>query len=216
MYRNNFDTSSTGTNIEFFGCYDTDLSKIEFDENFDVIQRTHRGDACLCFFTDYGQIEAPEKIGDVYKIRQGTTKNDLLKLDWYNSENFFIIKSEILDKPLKDWEDYSDILELKKDFEIITTKGYCQGDCCDVLINKTALRKLWGNVPDIKALSDDIDHYFWDCPISANFIINGVCYDYDLDRYEWQREEFIKQVSDDSGISEDVLSSLAPEILDYN
>ncbi|MBO7712304.1 MAG: hypothetical protein J6S85_01975 [Methanobrevibacter sp.] len=215
MYINNFDTSSSGVNIEFSGRHDTDLSHWEFEDNFEVL-KWGRSEAELIFFTDYGQIEAPEKIGDVFKINKHTHKADILDLDWFEGETLAEIKDELLNKPIKDWEDFDSVLDLKAGFEILETKGYCQGDFCKVLINLTGLEKLWGNKPDIKALNEDIDHLFWDCPITANFMIDGVCYDYDLDRYDWQREEFAEQIAKDSGVDVNTLLALMPEHLDYN
>ena len=34
MYKNNFDCSSTGINIECCACYDTELSRLYYDDNF--------------------------------------------------------------------------------------------------------------------------------------------------------------------------------------
>ena len=47
-------------------------------------------------------------------------------------------------------------------------------------------------------------------------MIDGVCYDYDFDRYDWQREEFAEQVAKDSGVDKQTLLAILPEHLDYN
>ena len=207
MYRNNFDTSSTGTNIEFSGRRDTDLSHWEFKDNFEVL-KWGRSEAELIFFTDYGQIEAPEKIGDVFYIKKDITKKRLLDFSFYESGTRQEIIDDILDRSIEDYNDFKPILTIKNNFEFVATRGYCQGDVADVLINK-----------DFNISQEDIDHLFWDSPINATITINKRDYeywDYELDDYVWQREEFAELVARDSGVDKQTLLAILPEHLDYN
>lgn len=219
MYRNNFDTSSSGVNIEFAGSYDTWLSQQEFDENFSRIRDNNRHTAVF-FYDDWGNIKSPESIGDVFKISPKITKKELLEYmgGWENDYKRDIV-FDILNKNIKDFTDFEDILTLRKGFETIETRGYCQGDFCKVLINTNALKKCWGKQPDTKELSEEIDHLFWDCPIFARVTINDKEFnydEYDLDRYDWQREEFAELVAKDSGVDVNTLLAIMPEHLDYN
>lgn len=217
MYRNNFDTSSSGVNIEFAGSYDTWLGQQEFDENFSRIRDNNRHTA-IFFYDDWGNIKSPESIGEVCTIKKGTKKADILDLDYFYNESFSDIKRELLGKPLKDFTDFEDILTLRKGFETIETRGYCQGDCAIVLIDTNALKKCWGKQPDIKELSEEIDHLFWDSPISARVTINSIEFnydEYDLDRYDWQREEFAELVAKDSGVDKQTLLAILPEHLKH-
>lgn len=218
MYRNNFNHSDTGTDIEFSGCYSIGLSQDEFDENFKRIVEGHKFSSVI-YYRDWGNIKSAQNIGDIFRLEKGTKKADILDRGFFYNESFNDIRRELLGMPLKDYEDFEDILTLKDGIEIYETRGYCQGDFCKVIIDKNALKKCWGNEPDIKALEDEIDHLCWDCPVSATLTINGTEYFYDeytLDRYDWQREEFAEKVSKDSGVAVETLLAILPEHLDYN
>lgn len=218
MYKNNFDRSSTGVNIEFRGYFDNWQSRADFEDNFKVLKWGRHG-ADLLAYIDWKKITAPEKIGDVFKINKHAKKCDILDLDYFEGETLAEIKDELLNKPIEDWEDFENVLDLKAGFEIIGTTGYCQGDYCKVLIDKKALGQVWGREPDIDSLQEEINHLCWDSPVSASLTINDTEYFYDehdLDRYDWQREKFAEIVAKESGVAVETLLAILPEHLDYN
>lgn len=122
MYKNNYDHSSTGTDIEFYGGYDTDQSQRDFIGNFDSAF-----DGAY-FYTDWGMNTPPEVLGDIFKIKKGLKKKDLSCFAGWGDETRKELEDDILSQPIKNYPNYEDILELKKDFKIIKTTGYCQGD----------------------------------------------------------------------------------------
>lgn len=197
MYKNNYDHSSTGTDIEFYGMYDTDQSQRDFEGAFTLAFKD------TYFYTDWGMNTTPEVIGDIFKIKKGLKKKDLSCFGC-GDETRKELEDDILSQPIKSYTDYEDILELKKDFKIIKTTGYCQGDIARVILPKKA---------DIS--QEDIDHLFWDCPIYARFTINGdEDYYYEENRYTWNPDAFCKKVSKESGVSYETLRSMCPDCLD--
>lgn len=197
IYKNNYDHSSTGTDIEFYGRYDGELSELDFRQNFTLaFEDTY-------FYTDWGMNTTPEVIGDIFKIKKGLKKKDLSCFG-YGDETRKELEDDILSQPIKSYPDYEDILELKKDFKIIKTTGYCQGDVASVILHKK---------DDIS--KEDIDNLFWDCPICANFTIKENIYDYEENPYTWNPDAFCKKVSEESGVPYETLRSMCPDCLDY-
>lgn len=228
---NNFDSNSNGPDIEFHGFFDCYQSQSDFTENFEtLVQESYRKTA-IYFYNSQGELEQN------LEIKVKALKKELhdfvehyvsdyvdktwLKSDLYN-EVIEFLQEELtaykydIEKLAKDYEiDVSFV----NDIEILVTTGYSQGDYALVIIDKTQLLKVWGNCPDMKDLQESIDHQFWDSPIHANIIINSNEYsyfDYELDEYTWQRDEFIKQVAKASGVLAGVLKALVPDELSYD
>lgn len=201
MYKNNFNQSNTGTNIEFFGCYDNNLSYIYFKENFERLKDD------LYFCIDCGNVQTPQTVGDVFKIARNVRKSDLLNVAGWDSDTKQDIIDEILNSDLKDYEDFKQVLTLKPKYEIKETRGYSQGNFATVILNK-----------EYSYSDNTLDHLFWDSPVYARFTINDQEYnydEYDLDSYDWQRDEFLKAVSEASGVDVATLEKIALDQLDY-
>lgn len=234
---NNFDKSSTGTDIEFVCQYDRDRSQYEFDENIEVIQHSGYSNTSIGYYIDNGNVPGADEIKFTVK---GTTKaiiesakkytyaySDLVAADGKELED---IKAEIVAV----FEDINLInyamdklpkiegLEImpNKNLIVLTSRGYSQGNYAKVIYCPEDLEKCWGNMPTQKSIQKMVDHYYWDSPIYARFKINGTEYAYEdtpfYDDYEWKRREFIEYVSKESGVAKDVLKNFVPEYPEYN
>lgn len=54
--RNNFDTSSTGVNIECSVFYDLDRARMDFDENFKILQHSSYRTSSVLYYIDNGNV----------------------------------------------------------------------------------------------------------------------------------------------------------------
>lgn len=220
---NNYDQSSTGVNIEFSGCWDTDLSRIYFNESFKRV--------CDGVFT-YGGANGVKPCMDI-KIK--ALKKDLLKFvsEHITEDCESWSKSDLLDSAMDYLEqelvEYNYNIEelasycqfevsFKNEIEIFITRGYSQGDYAKVIVDHTECKKAFGNNAYKKTLQQYIDHLFWDSPVFARLEIDNKEYEYFEycdDSYSWDREKFINGVSRDSGVSVKVLENIVPSELDY-
>jgi hypothetical protein len=146
---------------------------------------------------------------------------------WYDSkdlvDNWRDNADEVLQEFLNiDIKHFDDVLEfdccrLKNNIEIYTTRGYSQGDIARVVIDYNNLNEVWGTSIELlkdqtsaKTLTDrktiyglreEIDHLFWDCPISGGVTLHykGEVEDVFLedivdDYYTWNKEKAIKNI----------------------
>lgn len=124
-------------------------------------------------------------------------------------------------------------VEFKDNVAMYETHGYSQGDYARFIINYNALNEHWGT--DIKvdsrgngisdedceavvSLLDDIEHYFWDCPIRGSITLhyNGEPEDTFVDEFlsdewEWDKDEFITKVMEYARIR---LKDVSDDIMD--
>lgn len=120
--------------------------------------------------------------------------------------NIFYLRPEFFEEYGKVWhfEDLSnsDLTGMipKEEYELFTTRGYCQGDYAKVLVHRDAI-----NVPDSE-FGGYIDHVFWDCPLyisvqdeTTDKEIFFFC-DY-LD--DWDKKELILDILSNNSIKED-------------
>ncbi len=228
--RNNFDKSSTGTDIEC-RCYrDTHQSQLDFSDNIEIIQHSGRSTTSIGYYTDNGNVKGVDDV-------KFTVKGDkAVKIKWYvdnvrpyedMTEND--IDAEILETLGVNIIDYAldrlptvDGLEFvpNKNLIVLTTRGYCQGDYARVIYCPEDLETAWGVYPKQENVQESINHYYWDAPIYCCFEINGEEYNYhdmpEYDEYEWERKKFIAYVAKESGVPAEKLESFVPEYPEYN
>ena len=233
MYKNNFDCSSTGINIEVDAYYSTTGSQIIFDDNYKVVRNKCRvRDLCIRVVDfDY---KPPETVGDVGFFKNTThgpipkkivcdMLNEYCEYS-YDTESFTYeelfnelknIDIKYLPQLMEDNE-YRHYFNLDKNLALYGSSGYCQGDFAYVLCGAETCKN-YHNL---------IDRELWDCPIEACVVIANVRYDYNelmSDQYVWNKEEFITKVVDryttDTEVKELVsrqLNNMLPEeIRDY-
>ena len=224
MIRNNFDTSSSGVNIRVVCFYDNTQALNLFNENIIRLGyiSTYRTRQNLYAFTSCADVG---RIGDFCTLKKNIKKTELIALaeelpDFYNGESYTVkeLKDLITDASpemiLNDfWRAPFNGLKIKTGFELYNTRGYSQGDSCDVLIKSTDNKEY-------------IDRIFWDAPIYCRVEIDGKDFYFDeidgADSYDWSKEKMINYVLnainvDDAKktIIKKTLSELLPDSPDY-
>lgn len=204
MYKNNFDCSSTGLNIEVSARYDSDLSRIIYEENYRTCySKTNRGvDLCIRVY-DFAADNQLSTVADVgYFKNVGShgpmTKETMVEIlneyreYCYDVESFTAqeLKDELKCIDIRYVPDllhyYGSYYHLNDDVVLYVSRGYCQGDIANVLC-----------AGDTKECREQINHELWDCPVSATIIICGCeynYYDFGCDQYNWEKEKFIDKV----------------------
>lgn len=224
--KNNFDMSSTGTNIECLVFYNLDITRYFFKENFQSIKRAEK----LYYYIENGNVPGPDEIEFLVK---GTIEAKINAL-----------RDNYSDEILNTWSEYDLDSMIKEDFEInlknfadenfpdisglefvpskklitVSVSGYSQGDYAKVIYCPDDLEKAWGNAPDEKKLTKIFNNLFWDAPIYGQFIINGTEHNIqdmpDFEEYEFNREEFCAWVAKESGVDIEKLLPLCPQYPD--
>lgn len=224
MYKNNYTKNANGLSVEASVYYDTYLSQHYYEENFSTLCTDRRCDASLLFYCDYGNIEVPTCIGDVAIIEKNVSNYNL---DCFAGEGYTINRGELMhlvkNTGIRRLEEaLEDLVKLKEGYKIITSRGYCQGDCVDVLVPIKQLTKVWGRVPDDKELQDTIDHMLWDAPIYCSVTIEDETWDYselDLDEYSYNKQKVIDKINEKSKYKGEELvkelTRLLPDNPDY-
>jgi hypothetical protein len=190
---NNYDTSSSGISIEAMIGKDIDLARDNWRENFIAVQDD------VFQYIDYGNVNG---FDDIYELIEVTEDNIVTLLDALVKEGWSLsdfardyevstlVETLLEDFQLQDYEEAIDLLNkydisFEKNYEVIYTRGVCQGDYAEVLIPIKQLRECWCISDDIKdkdlVSTEYIDQVFWECPITIRIDINGEEYIDDLD-----------------------------------
>ena len=219
IYKNNFDTSTTGINIEFMGCYDSHIAMHEWQENFKSINDN------VYFYTDYGQLNFNDITfrikGTIHEKRKYIRDNHQsikLKANEVEYDLLFCIGHDLLDLYCdKDniFNGYKLEIVPSTPLTAVTVRGYSQGDTATVYYSPAMFKKLWGKAPIESELRKDFTHYFRDSPILATLTINGSEYYYNLNPYDWQRAEWLASVSQAAAIPLETLENIVPKELDH-
>jgi hypothetical protein len=98
----------------------------------------------------------------------------------------------------------------------ISINGYSQGDYGTIYYNSKALEKARGNLPNEDVLRKDFKNMFFDQPIYGMLMINGEEYPYEGDSYKFQRDEWLEDVSKQSGVALGVLRAIVPDEVPYD
>ena len=233
---NNYDTSTTGVDIEFSVIADSFISGQDFTENFHTVIESGYRTSGLYQYTEWGQ-EEEVNLSDLKAIDyKNTLKRDLLTYalgeDWnYYSKTEIrgMNKQDLIDLVESDSDlDYMDLEEIEEwasennfglgldHYEIIETRGYSQGDYAQVLIRN-------------ELVSDDlkksINHFFWDAPVSYTLIVDGedYCIEEDIeDMYEYDADEVYKICEklfaehDKKDVILEFIKENAPEYAEYS
>lgn len=241
--QNNFDTSSTGNNIEFNGCMDTDKSQWEFKDNFQVLQSSGYRTHTVAYYIDNGNVPNADALeftikgtvkdmrswlhgGDVSHWVSATEINKANKaqlIEWVlvdlalNYDTPSLITMESINS--HQFKDTRLELTTNKPVQRLITRGYCQGDYAEVWYCPSDLAEAWGAEPKESHLQETFDHLFWDAPVYAVMTINGTEYHYwdmpEYDEYEWNREAFGAYVAEESKIPLEEIMAVLPKELEY-
>jgi hypothetical protein len=224
---NNFDQSSTGISISGYAFIDNSRAQDDFDQSFISLRRYNSGETSALYYIDFGNLPGPEAVN--WTLNATTeAKAAYLKAEGYDfpslSAEGVNIDAEILANIRPDlgaWatgiylDEYPDLgISTDKVLEIVTVRGYSQGDVVQVVYCPADIAA-WGKKPTDKELRDDFQHLIYDAPISASVIINGEEYFYELDTYDWQRQEWIDSLTAATGIAATVFDALLPKNLNH-
>lgn len=234
--RNNFDKSSTGTDIEFTGFYDTHLSSLYYRENFETLQESSYRKTSILYFT--GGVSKLSELKLTVKGELSAKHNWLVKetpftfeeigtwsLDSIDDEILSLNEVSITDYILNEYEAnrhqrLPNIAGLtftpNKNLIITRSHGHSQGDFALIVYCPDDIEEGWGKPPEQGDLQKTIDHYLWDAPVYAVLTINGTEYLYEEDMYTWEREKFIERVAGLSGVEVEALAAIAPKDLSYS
>jgi len=193
MNTNNFDHSSTGTNLELSCVWDTYLSQHYFDESFSILQYSSYRQNSILFFSQYGNIDVSDfDFKDVSNYENVTPKALLKALikcegftDYSDIKDLLLevgTTSDTLDDLCYSIDYYlgEELDEFLKEnftpnYAIIESIGYSQGDYSEVIIPKQVIETYKGQTIETigNYLSEDIDHLIWDAPLYCRLTINN-------------------------------------------
>jgi len=202
MKNNNYDMSSTGVSIEVSIGYDTDMSAHDWQENFAEVVPSGYRKSGVYQYIQWGNYETLSEREFKEIDSNATLKRDLLQVVLDEDYTFYtktelrqmskdelidLIQDSILDdydlEEAMEWASGQNIALIIDNYEIITTRGYSQGDYAEVIVPD-----------DGNNYSVEIGHYFWDAPIYARVTVDGEEYYIDENmecRYEWDKDEAI-------------------------
>lgn len=233
--KNNYDQSSTGTNLDLRCFYDGDLASDTFADNFSVIQHGgYKATACY-FFTNCGQVEKPDYLSNCYDFTGADyrafrafcleqcvqskaaggyadcTARDVIEEKRQGFETWKEYAIELLDEmgiveAMRDG--FPDIEGAKVLFEVATARGYSQGDYAKILFK----REDW--------MKDNPSHIFsqfiFQQEIYCRLDVDGKEYHLSeglADSYEYEKEELIAYAKE-QGLSEYVTGWLSENLPD--
>lgn len=238
--KNNFDISSTGTDIEVSVFRDTDRSQRDFDDNIKMLRHSGYSTTSIGYYVDNGNVPDHDEIKFIVK----GNKKDLLKFvlaegNYYAKNEITKMKKAELQEAAIDSLGYHEKISLltledinkynlkdsnleliaDKALECVNITGYSQGDYAKVWYCPEDLQKAWGNAPDKEKLKEEFTHYFYDAPVYGEVIINGKEYHYsdmpEYQDYEWEGDKFAAYVAKESGVDVETIKKLLPKHPDY-
>lgn len=216
-----------------------------FEENFSKVEKSD-----LLEYVDYGNIKSSYDIADWENFQATKQQIKIAMLGYFNNEDlkdnskrYFgktfskLCKQELQELVVKlcyGSEELDEFLTANFTplYEVLTSRGYCQGDYAQVIFSKEYIAyiqketgKTWDHLVD--CLQDEIDHLLWDQPIYARLNVNDNEYYLDElcdDLYTWNKDQviakFIEVYSKNFSENElkiiiDFLSENMPESPDY-
>lgn len=233
--RNNFDTSSTGVNIECSVFYDLDRARRDFEDNFKILQHSGYRTSSVLYYIDNGNVVDDDKIKFLVKGDKAAKIKYLVEQTSFEAEEIETWDDDTIDTEILGYENDVNLINYaldnmpdtpsglefvpNKNLVVIGSCGYSQGDYSTIIYCPDDLEKAWGNKPDEKDIQKMVNHYLWDSPIYACFEINGDEFNiWDMpehDDYDFDREKFLAWVAEKSGVAVDTLSALCPKNPDY-
>ncbi len=243
MRRNNFDKSSSGTDIEFVGFMDCDSSRRDFEENIEIIQHDGYRTTSIGYYIDAGNV--PDSSEVKFTVKGERTVKEKYLVDTgrnYDAEDVSKWDDETIDNEIlsqnKDatlinyamslvssrhgyFQAVNDGLEIEptKNLIAVEIRGYSQGDYAIVLYCPEDVEKAWGNLPNQSKMKEMFTHWYYDAPVYAVMTINGEEYNFwefpHDNSYEWDKDKFVKWVSEQSKIPVETIAPFVPEDLDY-
>lgn len=237
---NNFNTSTDGVDIEVQVFLDTFMSQNDYAENFEVVQRGHRGDARILLYTEWGTYPKLDE-AELKEVNEKLTlKKNLLEVvlddtdveHWYTKTeirgmnkaelieqvNLYYLDDMSLDEAME-WADDHSIFIKADGYEKMVSRGYSQGDYVEVLVPDECVN---GGAEEMQKA---IDNLLWDCPIVVSVTIDDELLEgYDLlnDSYRYERDEIVDNIKaifiehERCDYITETIGDLLPEHPEYN
>jgi len=224
---NNFDMNSKGINIIANIFYDECLSQDNFDRNCKLIDKNKD----FFIYTDYGNLSSDFYIS--LKEESRTDLEDVIEQEQiYCGCSIDELDIQELQALIENELSYIDLffickkyhLEIEQNYELLTIRGFSQGDILKIFVNIEEFEKVTGAVfNDIKeSLKEDLINYCYKTPLTARITINdqeiyldgidGNYIYYDADTKKQIIEICLKSVSDiDQDLLKEELEELLPE-----
>jgi len=191
--------------------YDYDNS-FQFEENFKILRYSGYREHSISIYLDYGNLSSSYDL-DQDCIIEDCRKNRV-KIQRYLTQDGYHRVSDI-EGSLTDLidniggVDYTNIGELYEVLDDLgieytsnylrtSTRGYCQGDYAEILVNTVEYEEKIGQPFELDAMQKWFDHYFWDSPIYGSIDIyfeytkNAVnfIYENEFEFNEWCEDEY--------------------------
>lgn len=243
MRRTNYDQSSTGTNFELLCFADSDLSRMEFEDNFTLLEHESYRKTSLSFYAGPECRKAPTSLSDCYDLTSLTERqaraycissqldNTKPRDEARAREHLREIIDEKRYKCGGSWTDYltellneTSIYEAARDgfptipgsvllFDVLSVQGYSQGDYALVL---------YATADKFDGMKNHFCNLFYDCPVFCRLEIDGE--EIDLmetarDVYEYDRDDIVTRFEatpQATPAAVEFLRENLPESLPYN
>ena len=210
---NNFNTSSTGLNIELTAFCDTYASRLYFEEMFFTIKEGSKDQLVYSegnystFEKEYIFTKAELVAAYIDYMGQGYNKqsfNNDLRTYWdfptskaTKQDLIDFIKNDLYEE--YEWHNFCKKAGFKANFDIVVSRGYSQGDYKEVIVPHKFWECIGVEKPDCvqSNLGNTIDNLLWDCPICCRFTVNDEEFyiDQELkDCYSWDKSEALEIV----------------------
>jgi hypothetical protein len=229
MHVTNYDTSSTGVDLELYCCRDGDAARFWFEDELHVLQHSGYREGSVLFAHLGTEATAPDSLSDCYDFSKATRK----EIRAYCIEEYGETARDAIEERLlcyNTWTDFAEELLNEAGWDEVSRNGfpaignallyteqditgYSQGDTSTVVYDDGTL-----------APGTDMRKYF------ENLVYNAPCYcrltvdgeEYYLeehlsDLYEWNEEEIL-QCARSNGLPESVIDWLQdnlPECPEY-
>lgn len=212
---NNFDSSSTGLNLELAVSFDAERARSDFTACFKQLHNEQY------LFMDYGNISEEFDLADLDKYDLTTgTKADIKAWYVWNISHFNsdqndsaykchgktfsrLTKQELIEVVIAECDTVSAIDFLTEMFtpkyEVIRITGNCQGEIDDIILTQEviATHTFDDREEFLSRMSDQFTNLFYNQPLYARLTVNGEEHYLDCetkDAYTYDQEELLKIV----------------------
>lgn len=181
---NNFDMNSAGVNIELSCYYDSDLARLWFEGDFEVIRYSSYSARALLLYTEGGEFSDFERDIIIEETRENFIEVfKLLACDYYEGqvkqalEDFTTRYGPTRSATVQDLKDFTEelsslenMLELlssvgEPNFIEVGATGYCQKDYYTVIVPKESIA--------YKSDGFDFDKMIYDAPLHIRLTVDG-------------------------------------------
>ena len=177
--KNNFDTSSTGVNLELSCFYDNDLSRIYFEDDIERIGKW-RDDKFFFICSWQYSMDGMYIVGDKEAFKKA-----------FEEEYHVLEENEKLEDQISNYELDDDFPGVVEKYPSVEIRWYSQWDYAKVYYDPACLNEHFTE----KVLREHLHHIFYDAPIYCRLTIDGeeICFEEQIkDMYTYDRDEILE------------------------